>query len=815
VNGSVLRQYGLAIAATGLAFGIWLLDKKIAPSPLPLLLAAVVIGSWYGGLGPGLLSTGLGVVLALLLYYQPQHPLGVNGAESAAQVLVFTALSIAISWLNEQRRRRGSDLAELLARERSQRANSQIAEQTLRTVIRATPLSVVVLDLQGRVQSWNPAAERIFGWSEAEVLGKPAPTVPPDQMEASEEVRGQALRGEIVVGLDRRRLRKDRTMVEVSISTAALLDASGQARGTVVVAEDISGRRQAEEERTRLLERERAARAATEEAQERLLFLAEATETLTSSLDYEVTLTQLARMAVPRIADWCGVLVITDDGSVRQLAAEHIDPDKVELAQELAKRVPYDPDAPSGAPRVIRTGEPELLPEIPDELIDAASPDPEVVAIIRELGLHSAMTVPIMARGRILGALSLVAAESGRIYGSDDLALAQELADRAGLAIENATLYRQTSRDAAERAAILGQIGEGIILANPEGRIVFANAAARELYHLEPRDSLDPTIRVRSLPAEGSAGDADVLPLSRAAREGVPAPAAEWCISRPDGTEVIASGGATPIQDGKGNRIGAVLTVRDVTEQRTLERQKDEFLTAAAHDLKTPLTTIKALAQVLSRRVARIGSPETARVSEGLSRIDSTATRMAALINDLLDVTRLRMDRPLELNREPVDLVAVARRVVAEQRAVTGRAIRLHAGSERLDGFWDASRLERLIDNLLSNAVKYSPRGGDIDVHVAAENGAEQSWAVIAVTDRGIGIPDSELPHVFERFFRASNTPNDAAGTGVGLASVRQIVDQHRGNVSIESSVGQGTVVTVRLPLNPGRAYHESCLSLA
>ena len=96
--------------------GIWLLDKKIAPSPLPLLLAAVVIGSWYGGLGPGLLSTGLGVVLALLLYYQPQHPLGVNGAESAAQVLVFTALSIAISWLNEQRRRRGSGNNRFLSR---------------------------------------------------------------------------------------------------------------------------------------------------------------------------------------------------------------------------------------------------------------------------------------------------------------------------------------------------------------------------------------------------------------------------------------------------------------------------------------------------------------------------------------------------------------------------------------------------------------------------------------------------------------------------------------------------------------------------
>jgi len=185
-----------------------------------------------------------------------------------------------------------------------------------------------------------------------------------------------------------------------------------------------------------------------EEAQR---YLSEATSLLASSLDYETTLAALARLVVPDLADWSAVAVVEDDGTVKQLAVAHVDPAKVRFAHELNERYPPDPDAPIGVPNVLRTGRSELLAEIPDALLVAGARDEEHLRISRALGLRSAMVVPLLARGRTLGALTLVSAESNRRYTADDIVLAEELARRAALAVDNARLHRAAL--AAERAA--------------------------------------------------------------------------------------------------------------------------------------------------------------------------------------------------------------------------------------------------------------------------------------------------------------------------------------------------------------------------
>ncbi len=206
-------------------------------------------------------------------------------------------------------------------------------------------------------------------------------------------------------------------------------------------------------------------------------FLAEATALLNESLDYEATLAQVARLAVPRLADWCAVDILESDGQVRRLAVAHVDPAKVALAHDLQRRVPYDPDASGGVPQVLRTGEPEIIPVITDDMVRQGVADPELRDILLQLGLRSSMVAPLIARGRILGAISLVSAESGRTFTADDLRLAEDLARRAATAIDNAQLYREQR----QFRTTLDQIHDCVFMFDPDTlRFFYVNQGAIE-----------------------------------------------------------------------------------------------------------------------------------------------------------------------------------------------------------------------------------------------------------------------------------------------------------------------------------------------
>jgi PAS domain S-box-containing protein len=192
-----------------------------------------------------------------------------------------------------------------------------------------------------------------------------------------------------------------------------------------------------------------AARTHADEARARAAFLADASERLATSLDYRTTLEEVASLAVPRLADWCFVEMV-EDGAIRTIAVAHQDPEKVQLGWEVMTRYPIDPAAPYGTAKVLRTGEAELSPEIRDGLLAAVAQDVEHLRLLRETGFRSHVSVPLVVRGRPVGVLSLVTAESGRTYDADDLALAQEVARRASAAVERAMLYAEAQ--AANRA---------------------------------------------------------------------------------------------------------------------------------------------------------------------------------------------------------------------------------------------------------------------------------------------------------------------------------------------------------------------------
>src|SRR5918992_2508518 len=331
----------------------------------------------------------------------------------------------------------------------------------------------------------------IVGYEKEELLGLTFQDIThPDDLETDLEGARRLLAGEIeTYSREKRYFRKDGSIVWIYLTVSLMRSPLGEPRYFISVTEDIT-------ERKRI-----------EEAQR---FLAEVSASLSSSLDYRTTLARVARLAVPYLADWCVVDVLEKDGSLDRLAVAHQDPEKVTLVQELQKRYPPDLNAPRGVGQVLRTGKPELGPEISESLLEEAARDAEHREILGELGLKSYMVVPLVARGRTLGAISLISAESGRRYRDTDLALAQELARRAALAVDNARLYEEAQREISERRraqeelrgsrdqleAILRGVADGITAQDATGRIIYANdAAARIIGYPSARDLAEVSIQ--------------------------------------------------------------------------------------------------------------------------------------------------------------------------------------------------------------------------------------------------------------------------------------------------------------------------------
>ena len=402
-------------------------------------------------------------------------------------------------------------------------------------------------------------------------------------------------------------------------------------------------------------------------------FLSEATRVLSSSLAFRATLASVARLAVPHVADWCVVHILDDMGFPRQEALAHIDPVKISWALDLQTMYPVDMNSPTGVPNVIRTGKSELYPHVTDDQLVAVARDPEHLEILRMVGFTSAMIVPVIARERVLGAISFISAELGRHYGERELALAESLADRAGVAIDHARLF-QEAQDAA--------------------------------------------------------------------------------------------------------------------------RARDQFLAVAAHELRSPLTSMKGFAQLLMRRVARTEGGD--QWLTPLQTIDSQVNRVTGLVNRLLDVSRIEEKR-LQLEVEPVDLVSVAIEAVREvQHAAEDHQIIATPHDQPIVVELDRARIEQVLFNLLDNAMKYSPTGTQVVVSVGVRDGE----AVVRVRDQGPGIPHELRSRLFERYFRGAATSRPSSdGLGLGLYVAHGIVEAHGGRMWVEDAQGQGSVFVFSLPL--------------
>ena len=253
----------------------------------------------------------------------------------------------------------------------------------------------------------------------------------------------------------------------------------------------------------------------------------------------------------------------------------------------------------------------------------------------------------------------------------------------------------------------------------------------------------------------------------------------------------------------------AIDNARLYEQARRALQVRDEFFSNVSHDLKTPLTTIKGIIQLLMRRSLR-GEVDPQRLVPSLEKVAVTVDAMRSQIDDILDLTLLQPGQALALRLRPTDLVELARGVVRAHRRMTERhTIVFEAEVSALTATVDAPRIERVLNNLLDNALKYSV-GGTVAVRVGREESAAGAQALLSVRDEGIGIPAADRERIFDRFHRAPNVQGRADGTGLGLTSAAQLVRQHGGTIAVESEEGTGSTFTVRLPLGPDAEEHAS-----
>jgi two-component system, cell cycle sensor histidine kinase and response regulator CckA len=565
----------------------------------------------------------------------------------------------------------------------------------------------------------------------------------------------------------------------------------------------LVGRVHDEAQRARSLQ---LSREEVERVERRLVFFAEAHATLASSLDYTLTLRNLARLMVPTLADWCAIHVANEQGALHFVSGAHRDPAKDLLVRALCE---YGSGWPPFGPGQRRSE----LSTVTEDVLRANAEDTEQLKLYRALATTSYIRVPMLARGRSVGVITVaVGAESGRQYDSDDLSFAEELASRAALAVDNARLYR-AAHEADERYGMLFE-------SNPQPMWVFdvdtlafleVNQAAIRHYGYSRDEFLSMTI-MELLPREDAPGVLHGIERSGSHRGDV----ALIQHQRKDGT-IVDMELVSREMDLGGSRARLVLgaDISERTRTRAALQQSEEQLRQAqrmeaagrlaggvAHDFNNMLTTIRGFSELLLRDL-----PDDHVRRKEVEQIRKAADRGALLTRQLLNFgQQLSLEpRLLELNAVVTSMEGLIQRLVgADIRLVTH--LRPGLGEVKVD----PAQLEQVLVNLVLNARDAMPAGGTLTIETGERQISESArgrsvkpgrYLVLAVSDSGGGLDSDALSTVFEPFF---GSKAGGARSGLGISIVYSIVKQHGGGVRVSSEPEEGTTVKVFLPRAEG-----------
>jgi PAS domain S-box-containing protein len=515
-----------------------------------------------------------------------------------------------------------------------------------------------------------------------------------------------------------------------------------------------------------------------EAARERLSVLAEASQALASTLDYEGTLATIGRLVVPRYADWYAVDVAGDDGRFHRVAVVHRDPAKLAWAEKAQALYTADPNEPEGTGRVVRTGEPILYREIDEELLRRSTRDDEHYEVLRQLGMASAMAVPLTAAGRTFGALMLVSADPQRRYDEDALDFARHLGRRAAVAVDNARLYRE-AQDRAHAALVVEHVADGVVLVDHDEIVRLWNPGAERITGVEAAQVVG-----RSA--------ASVFPAWASI-----APLAHTTALRPETRPVEIDGRELWLSmTGVAFEGGSVYAFRDLTAERAIDRLKSDFVATVSHELRTPLAAIYGAALTLRRNDVQLGESQRS----GLLEVIATESdRLARIVNDILFASRIESGT-MQTTIQRCDVVELARTIVdaAAQYAPPNVKLALSVPCDPPPVAADPDKVRQVIANLVDNAVKYSPDGGTVAVTIEQ---ATEDRVRVHVADDGLGLPPAERERIFEKFYRLDpNLTRGVGGTGLGLYISRELAERMGGRIWVDAAE-RGSAFVFELPV--------------
>jgi len=557
------------------------------------------------------------------------------------------------------------------------------------------------------------------------------------------------------------------------LSISPLHDWRGRLSGRLVTLRDVTESKQAEE--------------ALQQRNQELALLNRTSRTLTSTLDLDQVLTTILEEVQSLFGVVaCSVWLIdpeTDGLVCRQATGPQSD---VVRGWRLAPGQGF-------VGWVMRSGESLIVS-------DTQADERHFKEVEHQVGLtlRSIISVPLRIQERVFGVLQVVDTEVSSFQPAN-LTLLEPLAATAAVAIENAQLYRELRNHAdqleqqvqkrtaevqaqyARLEAILDSVSDGIIVTDTRGEILLANPVANAWLTktLSAEDAARLQEAVRDLAQRPEERSETVLELRELDLELRAAP-----ISRPGAEEATV-----------------VVAVHDISQLKSLDRMKSRFASNVSHELRTPITTIKLYAYLMQQK------PE--RWRDYLDVLIHEADSQARLVEDVLQMSRIDAGR-LDIKPFPTHLNQLTEMAIDSHQALAqeqGTALEHRPAQPGPIALVDPERIVQVLNNLVGNAIRYTSKGGKVVVSTRTKKAKGLTWATATVADTGMGIPEEELPHIFERFYRGE-TPqaNQISGTGLGLAIAHEIVQLHEGWITVNSQVGEGTTFTVWLPLAPERA---------
>ena len=685
----------------------------------------------------------------------------------AIAVVVAAAVAVLASRVRRVRRQREADHART-------RAAAEAAETSFHAVVETLPLVTWQYEPRdrGRSRLVAPQIEPLLGYPPDEWDGEVFErALHPDDRERVLTAVGDAVEAGEPFEVEYRLLARPGGIVWIREEGRTISTRDGSPLLGQSFLLDIGERKQVEEELDRLAIAERAAVAATAERQGRLDLVRQVTEIGSSSLDYGAVIERVARVLVRELADWCVVDLAEEGAPLRRVAVARAEPGRDGGGKPPAEE-------PGEAVReVAESGRSRLVP--------AAGADAgadELARFVGDVRAVSLVSVPLRTRGRSFGAMTIVSTAPGKLYGADELALAEDVAARLALSIDRARLHLEVE-ERAEAARVLAYVADGVLLLDRAGVVRLWNPAAEG---------------ITSIPSGEVVGRlaTDAIPGWQAVVGSVPISSSP----DPGHAEVVV-----PIETSRGERwiaisgvrffAGTVYAFRDLTEVRRLEELKADFISTASHELRTPLAAVYGAAQTLLRHDFALDEGGRDRF---VSLIAQESERLGRIVNEILLASQLDAGR-VDLEAEPFDAAELVDRVVEATRgyAPPNVTVERFVSDEipRVDA--DREKVRQVLANLVENAIKYSPDGGRVEIGLEPRG----EHVLFYVKDEGLGIPSDEQSRVFDKFYRLDpQMTRGVGGTGLGLYICNELVSRMGGHIWVESEAGEGSTFLFELP---------------